>query len=148
MNPNIDWSKIIHYTESGHPEADRRIEKTDAEWAEILSPEQFRVTRKQGTEAPFSGEFCESHDPGIYKCVCCGTILFDSTNKFDSRTGWPSFNEPAAENVIQYRLDKSHGMHRVEVLCNVCDAHLGHVFPDGPPPTGLRYCINSVALTK
>ncbi|MFH5833174.1 peptide-methionine (R)-S-oxide reductase MsrB [Halalkalibaculum sp. DA3122] len=142
----IDWKKIHSYALKGSPEPPRRVEKTEEEWREQLSEEQFMVTRKSGTEKPFSGEYCESHRPGLYACVCCGTELFDSTEKFDSGTGWPSFTEPVVDNVVRYEEDNSHGMHRIEVLCNVCDAHLGHVFPDGPEPTGLRYCINSASL--
>lgn len=143
----MNWTEVLSHTkQTVAPE--RRVNKTEAEWKQILTPEQFRVTRHHGTEAPFSGEYCESHEPGVYACVCCGTELFDSTLKFDSGTGWPSFTEPVKENAIRYKMDRSYGMQRVEVLCNVCDAHLGHVFPDGPPPTGLRYCINSASLKK
>ena len=126
----------------------RREEKTEAQWKNILSPEVFHVTRQHGTERPFSGEYCEAHDPGIYECICCKTPLFDSTVKFESGTGWPSFNQPIEENTIKYIMDQSYGMVRVEVQCNVCDSHLGHVFPDGPPPTGLRYCVNSASIKK
>jgi peptide-methionine (R)-S-oxide reductase len=143
----MKWNDVLSYTKK-QPAPDMKIKKTEAEWREMLTPEQFRVTRQHGTEAPFSGEYCESHEPGAYACVCCATKLFDSTLKFDSGTGWPSFTEPVQESAIRYILDNSHGMQRVEVLCNVCDAHLGHVFPDGPPPTGLRYCINSVSLAR
>ncbi len=104
------------------------------------------MTRKAGTERPFSSEMCSLFKPGIYQCVCCETVLFDAGGKFESGTGWPSFTQPSALNVIAYRVDQSHGMTRVEAICNVCDAHLGHVFPDGPPPSGLRYCMNAVAL--
>jgi peptide-methionine (R)-S-oxide reductase len=143
----MNWKDVLNFTKNGMaPEV--KINKTDAEWQQLLTPEQFRVTRQHGTEAPFSGEYCESHEPGIYACVCCGTELFDSTLKFDSGTGWPSFTEPVKENVIRYILDSSYGMQRVEVLCNICDAHLGHVFPDGPKPTGLRFCINSLSLRQ
>jgi peptide-methionine (R)-S-oxide reductase len=143
----MNWKDVLNYTKAS-PAPERKVNKTDAEWKQILTPEQFRVTRQHGTEAPFSGEYCEAHAPGVYACVCCGTELFDSTLKFDSGTGWPSFTEPVKQNVIRYILDSSYGMQRVEVLCNICDAHLGHVFPDGPKPTGLRFCINSLSLRQ
>ncbi|HEX2533162.1 MAG TPA: bifunctional methionine sulfoxide reductase B/A protein [Chitinophagaceae bacterium] len=143
----MNWNDVLNYTRNG-PAPDRRVTKSEGEWKQQLTPEQYRVTRQHGTEAPFTGEHCATYAPGIYACVCCGTELFDATRKFDSRTGWPSFTEPVKENVIGYRMDTSYGMQRVEVLCNVCDAHLGHVFPDGPPPTGLRFCINSASLQK
>lgn len=143
----MNWSDVLDYTKKS-PAADRQVRKTNEEWKSLLTPEQFRVTRQHGTEAPFSGEYCESHSPGVYACVCCETPLFDSTLKFDSGTGWPSFTEPVKDNVIYYKMDQSYGMKRVEVLCNVCEAHLGHVFPDGPRPTGLRFCINSASLKK
>lgn len=143
----MNWNDVLNAAKS--PAApDSRVEKTEADWKAQLTPEQFRVTRKHGTESAFSGEYCEAHSPGIYACICCGTELFDSTTKFDSRSGWPSFTEPVKDNVIRYKKDTSWGMTRIETLCNVCDAHLGHVFPDGPRPSGLRFCINSVALKK
>lgn len=142
----MNWSDILQYTKNGNPEPDRRVERTDAEWRTQLTAEQYHVTRQHGTERPWTGEYCEAHDPGLYACVCCGTELFDSRQEFESGTGWPSFTEPVRHNVINYILDTSYGMRRVEVQCSVCDAHLGHVFPDGPKPTGLRYCINSASL--
>lgn len=144
----MKWTDVLHYANKGNPEPDKRVVKTDDEWKSILSTEQFQVARKKGTERPFSGEYCHAHDPGVYACICCSTPLFDSTQKFESGTGWPSFTEPVKENVIKYEKDNSYGMYRVEVMCNVCDCHLGHVFPDGPPPTGLRFCINSVSIKR
>jgi peptide-methionine (R)-S-oxide reductase len=142
----LTWKEIMSFCVNGNPKATRRVEKTDAEWREVLTPEQFRITRKKGTEAPHSGALCSIHEAGKYSCVCCGTPLFDSTIKFESGTGWPSFTQPIAENAIKYEKDSSFGMVRVEVMCNTCDAHLGHVFPDGPEPSGLRYCINSESM--
>lgn len=142
----MNWNDVIRYANNGSPKPDKRVEKTEQEWKAILSDEEFRVTRKKGTERAFTGEYCEAHEPGLYACRCCGTQLFDSNLKFESGSGWPSFTEPVKDNVINYVKDTSHGMTRVEVLCNVCDCHLGHVFPDGPPPSGLRFCINSVSI--
>ena len=142
----LTWKEIISFCVNGNPKPDRRVEKSEAEWREILTPAQFRITRKKGTEAPHSGALCSIHEAGKYGCVCCGTPLFDSTIKFESGTGWPSFTQPITENAIKYEKDSSYGMVRVEVMCNTCDAHLGHVFPDGPEPSGLRYCINSVSM--
>jgi len=122
------------------------VEKSDEQWRRELTPEQYRVCRKKGTERPFAGEYCQTKQPGLYQCVCCGAPLFSSGAKFDSGSGWPSYFEPVSEDAVSTETDLSHGMRRVEVLCGNCGAHLGHVFPDGPPPTGKRYCINSVCL--
>lgn len=123
-----------------------KVELTDEEWRQRLTPIQFEVTRRAGTEPPFTGEYLHNDKEGTYRCVACGQALFSSETKYDSGSGWPSFTQPIAEGVVQYRRDLSFGMVRTEVLCARCDAHLGHKFPDGPPPTGNRYCINSVAL--
>lgn len=142
----LNWDDILNFSKNGTPEPTRRIEKTNEEWKSILTKEQYQVARLKGTERPGSGAFCESYEEGIYSCVCCGTELFNSTIKYSSGTGWPSFTQPIQENAIKYIGDYSFGMQRIEVLCNTCDAHLGHVFPDGPPPSGLRYCVNSVSI--
>jgi len=144
----MTWNDVLLFARGGSPPPDRRVVKTEDDWRRLLTPEQFAITRRKGTERPFTGEYCESHEPGLYACICCRTVLFDSRVKFESGTGWPSFTEPAAHNVIRYEEDSSYGMIRVEVLCSTCDAHLGHVFPDGPGDGGLRYCINSASLVR
>lgn len=143
----LTWKDIIHFCNHGNPEPNRRVEKTDTEWREQLTETQYKITRKKGTEPPHSGALCNSYESGKYNCVCCDEPLFDSTIKFSSGTGWPSFTQPITINAIKYIKDASFGMVRVEVLCNCCDAHLGHVFPDGPEPSGLRYCVNSESLS-
>lgn len=137
-----------HNSSSGEVKslAEERIVRTDEEWKAILTPEQFQVTRRAETEEPFAGAYYDHHEKGIYRCVCCGNPLFSSEAKFDSGSGWPSFFEPAGPSSVWTREDRSLFMVRTEVLCSRCDAHLGHMFPDGPEPTGLRYCINSIAL--
>ena len=142
----LTWKEVMSFTTKGNPTPDKRVEKTEKEWEHLLTPEQFRITRKKGTERPYTGDLCSIYDEGQYNCICCNAPLFDSTIKFDSSSGWPSFTQPIKENAIKYYKDISFGMIRVEVLCNTCDAHLGHIFPGGPAPSGLRYCINSESM--
>ncbi len=144
----LKWNDIIKFVNHGNPEPDQRLEKSEDEWKSQLTEEQYHVTRQKGTERAFSSDMCSLFEPGLYSCVCCNTLLFDANEKFESGSGWPSFTQPIKENAIAYHGDKSFGMVRVETVCNTCDAHLGHVFPDGPPPSGLRYCMNAVALKK
>lgn len=144
----LDWKQVLRLSETGNLPPERVVKKTDQEWKAQLSSEQYLVTRQHGTERPFSSAMCSLFEPGLYACVCCGSLLFDASQKFESGTGWPSFTQPLQDNAIAYHADRSYGMVRVETLCNTCEAHLGHVFPDGPAPSGLRYCMNAVALEK
>ena len=144
----LTWAGILRLVRDGNPPPPRRVERSDAEWRAVLSPEQFYVTRQKGTERAHSSGMCAMFEPGRYACACCGTELFDASDKFDSHSGWPSFTQAIAPGLVAYHGDHSHGMQRIETTCNICDAHLGHVFPDGPAPSGLRYCINALALIK
>ena len=144
----MNWGDAIALANGADNPPPRRDQRSEAEWRAVLSPEQFEVMRLKGTERPFANEMCSLFKPGRYACAGCGTELFHSASKFESGTGWPSFGEPVTSGVVGYHLDTSHGMQRVEATCNVCDAHLGHVFPDGPAPNGLRYCMNAASLEK
>ena len=144
----LNWNDVLGLADKGNHPPPRTVRKTEAEWRAQLTPEEFHVTRQHGTERAFSSEMCSLFAPGRYECKCCATLLFDASTKFESGTGWPSFTQPVAPDVIAYKVDRGYGMVRVETLCNVCEAHLGHVFPDGPAPSGLRYCMNAVALKK
>ena len=144
----LTWKNIEHFVKNGVPAPENKVIKTEEEWKQLLSDDVFFITRQSGTEYAFSSEMCSRFEPGIYACECCGTLLFDASEKFDSQSGWPSFTQPLKENAIAYTADTTHMMTRIEVTCNCCDAHLGHVFPDGPEPSGLRYCINSLSLKR
>lgn len=144
----IQWQDVLNFAKNGNPIPTRKVKKTEAEWRAILSEDIFYVTRKKGTERAFSSELCGIFTPGLYACSCCSTLLFNSNEKFDSGTGWPSFTQPVELAAVAYHMDMTHGMKRIETTCNVCDSHLGHVFPDGPAPSGLRYCINALSLNK
>lgn len=142
----MNWLDVIHRTCAGNPAPPNRIIKSESEWRRLLTPEQFDATRKKGTEPAHSSDMCALFEPGEYYCVNCDTPLFDSGSKFNGNGGWPCFSTPLTDNVVAFILDDGFGMRRIEVRCNVCDAHLGHVFPDGPEPSGLRFCINAIAL--
>ena len=144
----MNWKEVEQRAINGNPTQSQRVQKSIDEWRKELSDEVFSITRIKGTERPWSSELCSKFEPGTYRCACCDTLLFDAQEKFESHSGWPSFTAPLDKRAVAYQGDTSHGMIRVEILCNVCDAHLGHVFPDGPAPTGLRYCVNALILTK
>lgn len=143
----MNWNDVIKFANNGNPTPDRRVEKTNEQWQKELTEEQYRITRLKGTERAHTGALCSIFESGEYSCVCCDTGLFDSLGKFNSSSGWPSFTEPIKDNVINFIKETTYGMVRVEATCSTCDAHLGHVFPDGPAPSGLRFCINSEAIT-
>jgi peptide-methionine (R)-S-oxide reductase len=144
----LTWLDILKFAKYGNPEPARRVELPEADWARQLTATQFQVLRQKDTEPPYRNAYCRSYEPGVYACAGCGSLLFTSSEKYHAISGWPSFTQPAAKNAIRYVVDDSHGMQRMEAICNVCDGHLGHVFPDGPPPGGLRYCINSASLVR
>lgn len=142
----IRWKDVIYYAKYSNPEPPRRVEKTEEEWRGFLTPQQYRILREKGTESPYRNAYCRIYDLGLFVCAGCGSPLFDSCTKYHAISGWPSFTQPAAKNAVKFLFDDSHTMQRIEVQCNICDGHLGHVFPDGPEPHGLRYCINSESL--
>jgi len=144
----LKYLDVLKFVNHGNPEPAFKVVKTQEEWQAILSSEVFEVTRMKGTERAYSSELCSTFAPGLYACSCCGTLLFDGREKFESGTGWPSFTQPIDAHAVAYKNDRSYGMRRIEALCSICDAHLGHVFPDGPAPSGLRYCMNALALKK
>lgn len=144
----LTWQDIEQFVLHGNPPAPKRVVKTGQQWRALLSEEVYEVTRLAGTERPFSSPMCSHFAPGRYACACCDTVLFDATEKFDSGTGWPSFTQPLDVHAVAYFNDDSLNRSRVEITCNICDAHLGHVFPDGPAPSRLRYCVNALSLKR
>ncbi|GAA3918400.1 peptide-methionine (R)-S-oxide reductase MsrB [Hymenobacter algoricola] len=144
----LRWIDVLTFARYSNPEPARRVELSEAEWARQLPPARFRVLRQKGTEPPYRNAYCRCYEPGLYACAGCGSRLFGSATKYHAISGWPSFTQPRTPSAIKYAFDDSLGMQRMEASCNVCDAHLGHVFPDGPAPSGLRYCINSASLVR
>ncbi len=144
----LTWQNIETFVTQGNPPAKQRVVKTGQQWRALLPDDVYEVTRLAGTERPFSSPMCTHFEPGLYACACCDTLLFDATQKFDSGTGWPSFTQPVEESAVAYFNDDSLARLRVEITCNTCDAHLGHVFPDGPAPSRLRYCVNALSLKR
>lgn len=144
----LRWIDVLKYAKYSNPEPNRRVEKTEEAWRKELTPAQFRIMRQKETEPPYRNAYCRSYEPGVYTCAGCGNLLFDANTKYHAISGWPSFTQPISKGAIKYLFDNSHNMQRIEVQCNVCDSHLGHVFPDGPEPIGLRYCINSESLNR
>ena len=144
----LHWKDVIAFAKYGNPEPPRRVARSETEWAASLPPERFRVLRQHATEPPYRNAYCRSYAPGRYACAGCGNVLFAADEKYHAISGWPSFRQPAARNVVAYYFDASFGMQRIEARCNVCDGHLGHVSADGPAPAGLRYCINSASLMQ
>ncbi|SFH07328.1 peptide-methionine (R)-S-oxide reductase MsrB [Pontibacter chinhatensis] len=142
----LRWKDVIYYAKYSNPEPARRVEKTEEEWRQLLEPSRYRILRKKETEPPYRNAYCRSYEPGQYTCAGCGSLLFHASEKYHAISGWPSFTQPATRGAVKYTFDNSHNMERIEVRCNVCDGHLGHVFPDGPEPAGVRYCINSESL--
>ncbi|TGD79655.1 peptide-methionine (R)-S-oxide reductase MsrB [Hymenobacter wooponensis] len=144
----LRWSDILKFAKYSNPEPPRHLIQSEEAWAAQLTPAQFRIMRQKETEPPYRNAYCRSYEPGVYACVGCGSQLFDSTTKYHAISGWPSFTQPLTKNAIRYGFDDSYHLQRVEAQCNVCGSHLGHVFPDGPEPSGLRYCINSECLVQ
>ncbi|MCC2548220.1 peptide-methionine (R)-S-oxide reductase MsrB [Hymenobacter sp. BT175] len=144
----LRWSDVVRFAKYGNPEPPRRVELSEAEWERRLAPARFRVLRQKATESPYRNAYCRSYEPGTYACAGCGSLLFGAEAKYHAISGWPSFTGPLARNAVRYAFDDSHHLERIEALCNVCDGHLGHVFPDGPAPAGLRFCINSESLIR